>query len=405
MVLDEHQPQGAMMTAAEEQAVFDHTDAVFMSDVYATLGELRDACPVVHSPRFGGFYAVTSHADVADAAHDYTRFTPTGGITIPAVERPVRSLPLESDPPEHGIYRRIIQPFFTLRRVADLEDRVRQVAITQIDRFRDGGNVDLVKELAMPVPAITIAMLLGMPTEAWPELRDVTSRALTAAEQGDTEAAGPAAADLSRILRREIDDRRRQPRDDITSAIVHATIDGHPIDPDVGLAMVQIIVVAGFDTTAYGIGSLLRLLATDVDLQARVRAGDREMRNQVIEESLRFDSPVFGLARSAVVDTELGGCPIPEGARLLLCYGAANHDPAVFPEPEEFDVGRANLSRHLAFGVGRHRCLGEHLARMEIRVVLDELLDRVPPFTLATGATIRLKVGNARGPLNLPVVW
>jgi cytochrome P450 len=394
-----------MTTSEQQEAVFDHTDADFMSDVYVTLGALRGTCPVMHSPRFGGFYAVTGHADVAAAANDYKHFTPTGGITIPAVERPVRSLPLESDPPEHGIYRRIIQPFFTPRRVTDLEDRVRQVAVAQIERFRNSGSIDLMKELAMPVPAITIAMLLGMPAEAWQELRDVTSRALTAAEQGDAESGGPAAADLSRILRREVNDRRSRPKDDITSAIVHATIDGHPIDPDVGLAMVQIIVVAGFDTTAYGIGSLLRLLATDADLQARVRAGDGAMRNQVIEESLRFDSPVFGLARSAVVDTELSGYPIPQGSRLLLCYGAANHDPDVFVNPEDFDPERGNLSKHLAFGFGRHRCLGEHLAKMQIRIVLDELLDRIPPFMLEPDGEIPMRYSMTRGPLHLPVVW
>src|SRR5262249_44708565 len=162
------------------------------------------------------------------------------------------------------------------------------------------------------------------------------------------------------------------PKDDIISAVMHARIDGAPIDPAIALAVVQIVVIAGFDTTVYGIGSLLRLLATDAELQALVRRGDRELRSRVIEESLRIDSPVFGLARSAVVDTELSGCPIPEGARLLLCYGAANHDPGVFEGPEDFDPDRENLGKHLAFGSGRHRCLGEHLAKMEIRIVLDE---------------------------------
>ncbi|GAA0985687.1 cytochrome P450 [Acrocarpospora macrocephala] len=393
------------MTAPEPKVVFDHTDPEFMADVYTTVGELREKCSVVHSPRFGGFYAVTGHADVADAANDHHRFTPTGGITLPKVQLPTRSLPLESDPPEHGAYRRIIQPFFTLRRVAGMEDQVRRVVVEHIERFRHDGSVDLLKALALPVPAATIAMLLGMPADAWPELKDATSRTQIATERGDAEAAKQAVADLGRILRREVDDRRAQPRDDITSAIVHAKIDGQPIDPAIAFSMVQIIIVAGFDTTVYGIGSLLRLLATRPDLQARVRAGDRALRDHVIEESLRLDSPVFGLARSAVVDTELSGCPVPQGSRLLLCYGAANHDPAVFPEPEQFDPDRGNLRQHLAFGSGRHRCIGEHLAKMEIRVALEELLDRIPTFTLAPEAEVKLKVGNTRGPLNLPVIW
>ena len=129
------------------------------------------------------------------------------------------------------------------------------------------------------------------------------------------------------------------------------------------------------------------------------------LRDQVVEESLRIESPVFGLARSVVADTELSGCPVSAGSRVLLCYSAANHDPAVFDRPEQFDPQRPNLSRHLAFGSGRHRCIGEHLAKMEIRVTLEELLARVPTFALAPGAEVGMKTGNTRGPLSLPVVW
>lgn len=114
---------------------------------------------------------------------------------------------------------------------------------------------------------------------------------------------------------------------------------------------------------------------------------------------------MFGLARSAVVDTELSGCPIPPGSRLLLCFGAANHDPGVFDDPDEFDPNRTNLSRHLAFGFGRHRCIGEHSAKMEIRVALDELLNRIPTFALAPGAEVTMKTDITGGPFNLPVIW
>jgi cytochrome P450 len=393
------------MSAAGHGLTFDHTDAEFCADAYTNVAQLRAACPVIHSPRHGGFFAVTGHADVADAANDYHRFTPTGGITLPRVQLPVRSLPLEADPPEHGMYRKVLQPFFTLRRVADMADQVRPIVVDHIESFRGAGRADLIQQLANPVPAIVIAMLLGLPPSSWSELKDVTTRTQLAAVAGDDTMARQAASELGAILRRECDDRRRAPKDDITSAVVHAQIDGTPIDPAIAFAVVQIVVVAGFDTTVYGIGTLLRQLATGAGLQARVRAGDGAMRNQVIEESLRFDSPVFGLARSAVVDTELSGYPIPQGSRLLLCYGAANHDPDVFVNPEDFDPERGNLSKHLAFGFGRHRCLGEHLAKMQIRIVLDELLDRIPPFMLEPDGEIPMRYSMTRGPLHLPVVW
>ena len=393
------------MTTTDQHVIFDHTDAVFCADVYTKVANMRKNCPVVHSPRHGGFFAVTGHADVADAAHDYQRFTPTGGITLPKVQLPVRSQPLESDPPEHGSYRRVLQPFFTLRRVAGMHAQLRSVIVDHIEAFQDAGHADLVQQLANPVPATVIAMLLGMPPSSWSELRAVTTRTQEAALVGDAAMAKQAASDLGAILRRECDDRRRAPKDDITSAIVHAQINGTPIDPSIAFAMVQIIVVAGFDTTVYGIGTLLRLLATDTELQARVRSSGSEFRSRVVEESLRIDSPVFGLARSAVTDTELSGCLIPEGARLLLCYGAANHDPAVFENPEDFDPDRANLAKHLAFGSGRHRCIGEHLAKTEIRIVLDELLDRIPPFTLDPDTEIPMRYSMTRGPLKLPIIW
>jgi cytochrome P450 len=394
-----------MTTTPDQPMVFDHTDAEFSADAYTNVAELRAVCPVIHSPRHGGFFAVTSHADVADAANDYQRFTPTGGITLPKVQLPVRSLPLEADPPEHGIYRRILQPFFTLRRVGDMEDRVRPVVVDHIESFREAGHAELVQQLANPVPAIVIAMLLGLPPANWAELKDVTTRTQLAAVAGDRAMARQAATELGTILRRECDDRRRAPKDDIISAVVHAQIDGMPIDPDIAFAIVQIVVVAGFDTTVYGIGTLLRLMAADAELQALVRAGDSKLRSRVIEESLRIDSPVFGLARSAVIDTELSGCPIPEGARLLLCYGAANHDSDVFESPEDFNPERENVGKHLAFGFGRHRCIGEHLAKMEIRIVLDELLDRIPPFTLEQSGEILMRYSMTRGPVRLPVVW
>ena len=146
------------MTATERGAevaappVFDHTDPDFMRDIHANLAATRSECPVVHSPRFGGFYAVLDHADVAHAANDYERFTPTGGITIPKFELPTRSLPLESDPPEHGLYRRVLQPFFTMRRVASMEADVRKVVVEHVQRFRHDGATDLLSALATPIP-------------------------------------------------------------------------------------------------------------------------------------------------------------------------------------------------------------------------------------------------------------
>jgi cytochrome P450 len=182
------------------------------------------------------------------------------------------------------------------------------------------------------------------------------------------------------------------------------TLDGAPVSDAIRYGMAQLILVAGHDTTVAGIGSLLRHLMEHPDLRARARA-DSAVLARAIEESLRFESPVFGLARTVTTPVTVQDRDLEPGDKVLLMFGSANHDPHRFPDPEVFDADREDRPPHVAFGFGRHRCIGEHLARLEMRIVAAELLRRIPDYQLAHGAGIRMRTALVRGPLSLEVRW
>lgn len=383
---------------------FDHTDPVAAQDIYGLLASSRERCPVLHGSRHGGFWALSRFADVTGAANDHEHFTTRQGVTVPPLGLPIASVPLTTDPPEHKFYRRALQPFFTPAAVAGMEDRIREVVVGRIESFASAGRADLVAELAGPVPCIVIAMVLGLDREHWPSFMAWVDGMEAASHVGDTATRQAYAAKLYDFLVSEVEQRRAAPRGDLLSAIATMTSDDAPVSDAIRYGMAQLILVAGHDTTVAGIGSLLRHLMEHPDLRARARA-DGTVLARVIEESLRFESPVFGLARTVSCPVTVQDRDLAPGDKVLLMFGSANHDPRRFPDPEVFDADRDDRPPHIAFGFGRHRCIGEHLARIELRVVAEELLRRVPDYQLAPGAVINMRTALVRGPLSLEVTW
>ena len=225
-----------------------------------------------------------------------------------------------------------------------------------------------------------------------------------ASHVGDTAARQRYAGQLYEFLVTEVERRKAAPRDDLLTAIATMTLDGAEVSDAIRYGMAQLILVAGHDTTVAGIGSLLRHLMEHPGLRARAR-DDEAVLARAIEESLRFESPVFGLARTVTCPVTVRERELAPGDKVLLMFGSANHDPLRFPDPEVFDADRDDRPPHIAFGFGRHRCIGEHLARLEMRVVAEELLRRVPDYRLAPGAEIRMRTALVRGPLSLEVTW
>jgi cytochrome P450 len=395
---------GAGALPGLDEAEFDHTDPVAAQDIYRQLASSREQCPVLHSSRHGGFWAFSRFADVTGAANDHLHYTTREGVTVPPLGLPTGSVPLTTDPPEHKLYRRALQPFFTLAAAAKLEGQIREVVVTRIESFAATGHADLVAELAGPVPCIVIAMILGLDRSDWSSFMAWVDGMEAASHVGDTAARQVHAGRLYEFLVTEVDRRKTAPRDDLLTAIATLTLEGAEVSDAIRYGMAQLILVAGHDTTVAGIGSLLRHLMEHPGLRVRAR-DDEAVLARAIEESLRFESPVFGLARTVTCPVTVQDRELEPGDKVLLMYGSANHDPRRFPDPEVFDADRDDRPPHVAFGFGRHRCIGEHLARLEMRVVAEELLRRVPDYRLAPGAEIQMRTALVRGPLSLEVTW
>jgi cytochrome P450 len=400
----EYVKDGAGAFPEVDEADFDHTDPVAAQDIYRVLASSREQCPVLHSSHHGGFWAFSQFADVTGAANDHVHYTTREGVTVPPLGLPTGSVPLTTDPPEHKYYRRALQPFFTPTAVAQLEGPIRAVVVELIESFAADGHADLVAELAGPVPCIVIAMILGLDRRHWTSFMGWVDGMEAASHIGDVAARQHYAGQLYEFLVTEVEQRKTAPRDDLLTAIATMTLEGAEVSDAIRYGMAQLILVAGHDTTVAGIGSLLRHLMEHPGLRARAREDDAVLA-RAIEESLRFESPVFGLARTVTCPVTVQERDLEPGDKVLLMFGAANHDPLRFPDPEVFDADRDDRPPHIAFGFGRHRCIGEHLARLEMRIVAEELLRRVPGYKLAPGATIPMRTALVRGPLSLEVTW
>lgn len=368
---------------------YDFADPTQRNSLHDRLTDIRSETPVGWSDLYGGFWLLSSYEDVQDAARDHERFTTREGIMIPPTGASMRVIPAELDPPEHTPYRKLTLPYFTARAVAQMEPEIRAIVRRIIAGFSRDGRADLVDQLSEPVPPLVIGLAVGLDESEWPVIRKLANDFLSSARVG-IEAKMKAAATLEEWIWEQIASRRAEPRDDTLSKLVNAKIDGEPMPDHIALGMIQLMVVAGHETTVHGIASMLYRVLAEPGLVDRLRT-DPELRRRAVQESLRLDPPIMHMARTAVGEQELHGSVLRGGDKVMLNFGAANRDPQRFPDPHRFDVERDARS-HLAFGTGRHRCIGEHLAVTEMLVVLEEILSLLPD-------TRRV------GPADAPVDW
>jgi hypothetical protein len=298
----------------------------------------------------------------------------------------------------HTWSRRLILPWFSHTRVDRYEDMTRALCNDLIDRVIDTGRADAAQDYAQRVPVRVISWMLGVPDEladtftGW--VRDVL-------EFGhDAERSVPAWNGIAGFFMGAIAERRADPGDDLVSELLGIEVDGSPLPDEHVLGTLALILIAGIDTTWSSIGSAMWHLATH-EADRRRLAAEPELLPTAIEELLRAYSPVT-MARISNVDTDLGGCPVREGDRVLLNFPAANRDPDAFERADEVVIDR-QLNRHIAFGVGIHRCAGSNLARMELRVAVETWMQRIPEFHLVDGAEVTWAGGQVRGPRSVPV--
>lgn len=364
-------------------AEHDHIDlcsgAFWAGDHHAALTWLRAHDPVHHD---GNVWGITRYADVKDVSRRPEVFSNAGGIRP---NQPALPMMIDMDDPAHLQRRKLVNRGFTPRRVRDSEPVVRQACRQIIDAVIDRGECDLVNEVAAHLPMIMIGDALGVRPEHRADLLrwsdDMLKGLATEATPAQVEAAGNAFVEYTLYATEVIAARRAEAADDLMSILVNAEVDGDRLSDDEIVQESLLILIGGDETTRHVISGGVHQLLLHRD-QWDALAADPALRPAAVEEMLRWVTPIKNMVRTATQDVELGGKQIRQGEELMLLYPSANRDEAVFEDPFRFDSARTP-NEHLAFGFGTHFCLGASLARLEIAVMLDELLARMPALELA----------------------
>lgn len=384
-------------------------------DPYPMLAGIRADSPVlqVHfGPRSGGrspldpkaprvtsLFTVTSHQLAQQVLTDNGRFSSAGYATT--IGQVMGRTILQMDPPEHLRHRALVARAFRARVLDQWSGTIIGATVSElIDAFAGDGRADLIPQLTFPFPVRVIARILGLPERDWPRFLRLSTELIAVMRNWDRAVA--AGRELRGYFAEIIADRRRHTREDLVSQLIEAEVGGRRLSDEEIYPFLLLLLPAGAETTYRSSSNLLFGLLSHPGQLDAVRA-DRDLVPQVIEETLRWETPLLTVARTAAEDVELGGVRIPGGGFVAVSLGAANRDPARYPDPDAFDIFRQD-KQHISFGDGAHKCLGMHLARLEMRVLLNAVLDRLPGLRLDPGADDPHIHGLVfRSPPNLPV--
>jgi hypothetical protein len=379
----------------------------YVADPYPYWERLRNEAPVYWC-RASRFWAITRYDDVLEVLRDPARFSSRAGPSGLSEKSDMPRLPLiQDDPPHHDRLRRILSKAFTPRTTAERETRVREIAgelVTGLRaRIAAGEEVDLVRAFSAPFPVSVIAEILGIPGELRDQLKiwHASSSVTGAGEVGDVRPTS-VMREMYDTLAELIESRRRDPRDDLFSALIGASeSDESPLKPEELVGLCQLLWTAGNETTTNLLSNAALVLQERADLLESVRAEPARI-PAIVEEMLRLQSPINGLARTATEDVEMHGEKIRQNDLLMVMFASANRDGRHFERPDAFEPDRSP-NDHLAFSHGIHFCLGSHLARLEARVGLEALGELLPDVKLLPDAGARIPFGILRGWLRLPL--
>jgi cytochrome P450 len=386
---------------------FDVLDDGYVENPFGIWDDLRTTCPVARTDRRGRAWLPTRYADVTAIAHDTSTFSSkeVGVVNIEEVDfeedpLPYGLPPITSDPPIHTWTRRLLLPWFSHRRVESMEPMTRSLCSTLLDRMAPDGRGDAASGYAQQIPVRVIAHVLGVPEEMSDTFTGWVRDSLEFVDDAERRRRGNMG--IGQFLWDKVLERKVTPGDDLISDLLAARVEGEPVEDSIILGMAMLTMIAGIDTTWSAIGASLWHLATHDEDRERLVA-EPALVPTAVEELLRAYAPVT-MARLVTTDTEVAGCPMQAGDKVLLSFPAANRDPDAFDRADEVVLDR-QANRHVAFGSGIHRCAGSNLARMELRVALEEWLSRVPVFHLEEGASVEWAGGQVRGPRSVPVVF
>jgi cytochrome P450 len=350
-----------------------------------------------------GGRVISRYEDVLYALRHPEIFSSGMAATALGNDRPL--IPLQIDPPTQTRYRKLIDPLFSRKRVQALEPDVRKLARELIDGFADRGSCDFITEFAVPYPSTVFLRLLGLPLEDLDQLLRMKDGIIRADVSNAAEAPRARAETGKRIYAyfdEKLEERSRRPGEDLLSYFLGADVDRERLSREEMLDICFLLLLGGLDTVTASLGCGVLYLATHPD-QRRKLGANPSIIPSALEELLRWETPVVGVARVLKQEVEMAGERLPAGQPVTLLLGAADTDEAGFEDAERVDLERSR-NRHLAFGGGHHRCLGSHLARMELQVAYEELHRRVPDYALREGETPRFGLG-IREVQNLPLVF
>ncbi|WP_246119641.1 cytochrome P450 [Aeromicrobium flavum] len=390
---------------SDQPLTYSPFDAEVIADPYPVYRELRANSPA-HWSREANSWVLSRYDDVSAALADPATYSSASGIfpTPPGVDMTELFLPMliMSDPPRHTQLRQIVSRAFTPRRIAALEPHIETLVKDLLDQTPEAGNWEFVSGFAGPLPAIVIADMLGVPRDDRDQFRAWSTTLIQSNPvRGEFGAGLDAAAALYEYFTAFLAERRAHPQDDLMTALVQAEVDGEYLSEEELLGFCLLLLVAGHETTTNLLSNSAVVLAQHPDVRQQL-ADDPELVPAAVEELLRFDSPVQGLARTLTAPVELHGESMQTGDTVLLLFGSANRDDHAFPHADRFDVNR-HPERQVAFGRGIHFCLGASLARLEARIALQTLLTRRPDWDVDLDAAVRLHSGPIRGYISLPM--
>lgn len=374
---------------------FDHNTAEFAADPWSVYDELRSKCPISHTDAHGGFWVISKYEDVVRIAKDDKTFSSLPTTVIP--DTGVYNLiPLQSDPPDLQRYRMPLIRYFTPRALARYEPKIRQFASDCMNKFIEDGECELVTEFANPIPSMAALDFIGFDPADWHDFAGPMHR-LSYFADGSLERQ-QALEDLLQIDERieaAIENRFEKPRDDAISDLVQYRKDGQAFTRKELQGLVKMLLFGGLDTTMAAASNALLYLSQNPSQRQRLIDNPALIPN-AIDEFLRFEAPVHAFSRTVTSDTTVGDQRISAGDKVYMLWASANRDAEEFEHPDELIFER-QPNRHLTFGIGAHRCLGAPLARLELRVMLEEVLRRIPDFEIDSD--------KVKHPTTVTVIW
>jgi cytochrome P450 len=388
---------------SDAQSLFEIDDPLLLAAPQLMYKGLRDATPVLALEGPPAMALVSTDEAIRHVLRHHEVFS--SGVDAVAIGQIRPLIPLQIDPPEHSKFRKLLDPLFAPKRVAELEDRTRTLVRELIQAVVAEATCNFHHAVAEPLPSTVFLELLGLPTSRAAEFielkdgiirppgDDVESRQRHIAETGQR---------IYAVLEEVVAARQAERQADFISSFLDAEVDGHRLTPDDVVDICYLFFLAGLDTVTASLDCMLAYLATHAE-QRQQLVEDPALIPHAIEELLRWETPVAGVPRIAVTDTELEGCPIAKGTMVTVLLGSANTDERTWDDADTVEFDR-EANRHIAFGGGVHRCLGSHLARMELRVALEEWHTAVPEYRLRDGVELLYSAG-LRAIENLELVW